>query len=85
MYELGSDDFKVGPSDVAQEVHANLEEAAQKALSIIEHAGKYMDDSIKQQSKRSVESYIASDIKTSNWERAKRTASDQGIKVHSDF
>ena len=39
-YEIGGDDFNVGPSEVAQEEHAKLEEAAQKALSIIEHAGK---------------------------------------------
>ena len=32
--------------------------------------GKYMDDSIKEQSKRSVESYIARDIeKNSDWEK----------------
>ena len=39
-YKIGGDDFNVGPSEVAQEEHAKLEEAAQKALSIIEHAGK---------------------------------------------
>ena len=38
--------------------------------SIDRTTGKYMDDSIKEQSKRSVESYIARDIeKSADWEK----------------
>ena len=80
-YPLGGEDFNVGPSDVAHEEHAKLEEAAQKALNIIEHAGKYMDESIKEQSKQSaIEPYNAKDIKKSDWReksRKKRQATDK--------
>ena len=61
-----------GPSDIGHELHAKMEEAAQKALAIIEHAGKYLDESAKEQSKMSVEPYNAKDFKKSEWEREKR-------------
>ena len=30
-----------GPSDIGHELHAKIEEAAEKALALITHAGKY--------------------------------------------
>jgi len=38
-----------GPSDIGHELHAKIEEAAEKALALITHAGKYLDDAAHQQ------------------------------------
>ena len=62
-----------GPSDVGHELHAKMEEAAEKALAIIEHAGKYLDDATKEQSKKEAMSISVNDKDTkSPWEREKR-------------
>ena len=48
-----------------------MEEAAEKALAIIEHATKYLDESAKEQSASPKDSYKTKDYK-SEWEREKR-------------
>ena len=54
-----------------------MEEAAEKALAIIEHATKYLDESAKEQEKDPTSSYKTKDYKKSDWERAKRQAVPQ--------
>ena len=61
-----------GPSDIGHELHAKIEEAAEKALAIIEHAGKYLDDAAKEQSKQDSALIDINDKDEKSWEREKR-------------
>ena len=64
LFFLVGQGVDAGPSDIGHELHAKMEEAAEKALAIIEHAQKYLDESAKGHSKRgSVEPYNAKDYK----------------------
>ena len=61
-----------GPSDVGHELHAKMEEAAEKALAIIQHATKYLEQSAKEQSSSPTDSYKTKDYKSSDWERREK-------------
>lgn len=64
-----------GPSDIGHELHAKIEEAAEKALALITHATKYLDDATQHQSEKdsiSVPSMKEKDAEGKSWERAKR-------------
>lgn len=53
MFAVGQG-VDAGPSDVGHELHAKLEEAAEKAMALINHAGKYLEDAEKEQNSYSV-------------------------------
>ena len=81
-----------GPSDIGHELHAKIEEAAEKALAIIEHAGKYLDDAAKEQSKQDAALIDINDKDEKLWEREKRqvqpvpqTDSDAAKGTHGHY
>ena len=73
-----------GPSDVGHELHAKMEEAAEKALAIIQHATKYLDESAKEQSSSPKDSYKTKDYKSSDWDRREKREAESVPQTDSD-
>ena len=55
---------------MGHELHAKLEEAAEKAMALINHAGKYLEDAEKEQNSMSVD--YSKDASKAPYERKKR-------------